>query len=190
MSLYPVALFLHIVGALGVFAALALEWASLSNLRRAVSAGQVREWTRLLGMLPRIGGPSALTLLITGIYLSATRWGGQAWIGLSLLGLVLIAVLGAAVSGRRIRAIARQAFEEDAISGALRRQLDDRALMISAWFRTGLALGIVFLMSAKPAPAIAFIGLGVFAVLGLAVGFALGTKSRSSAPRTARAAES
>jgi hypothetical protein len=40
MSLYYTALFLHIVGALGLFAALALEWAGLSNLRRARTGGR------------------------------------------------------------------------------------------------------------------------------------------------------
>ena len=43
MSLYAIAVFLHIVGALGLFAALGLEWASLLNLRRATAAGQARE---------------------------------------------------------------------------------------------------------------------------------------------------
>jgi hypothetical protein len=45
---YSISLFLHIVGALGLCAALGLEWAGLYNLRRATEAGQVREWVRLL----------------------------------------------------------------------------------------------------------------------------------------------
>src|SRR5213596_901663 len=48
MSVYAIAVFLHIVGALGLFAALGLEWASLYNLRRVTTAGQVREWAKLL----------------------------------------------------------------------------------------------------------------------------------------------
>src|SRR5205814_115690 len=98
MSVYAIAVFLHIVGALGLFAALALEWASLYNLRRVPTAGQAREWAKLLSALRFVGGPSALTILVTGIYMAATRWGGQGWIGAGLGGLVLIAVLGGAVS--------------------------------------------------------------------------------------------
>src|ERR1051325_8515153 len=113
MSLYAIAVFLHIVGALGLFAALGLEWASLLNLRRATAAGQAqegapppppppppaagqaKEWARLLASLRTVAGPAALTILVTGIYLTATRWGGQGWIGVGLGGVVLIAVLGA-----------------------------------------------------------------------------------------------
>ena len=48
MSVYSIAVFLHIVGALGIFAAIGLDWAGLSNLRRATDTTQVREWMRLL----------------------------------------------------------------------------------------------------------------------------------------------
>ena len=77
MSVYAMAVFLHIVGALGLFAALALEWASLYNLRRVPTAGQAREWTKLLSALRFVGGPSTLTILATGIYMMATRWAGR-----------------------------------------------------------------------------------------------------------------
>src|SRR5205823_2082352 len=56
MSVYAIAVFLHIVGALGLFAALALEWASLYNLRRVPTAGQAREWAKLLSALRFVGG--------------------------------------------------------------------------------------------------------------------------------------
>src|SRR2546422_712048 len=123
MSVYAIAVFLHIVGALGLFAALALEWASLYNLRRVPTAGQAREWTKLLSALRFVGGPSTLTILVTGIYMTATRWGGQGWIGAGLAGLVLIAVVGGALGGRRSAAIARTvAGETGAISAGLRPQ--------------------------------------------------------------------
>src|SRR5207247_1498985 len=121
---YALAVFLHIVGALGLFAALALEWASLYNLRRVATAAQAREWAKLLSALRFVGGPSALTILVTGLYMMATRWGGQGWIGAGLAGLVLIAALGGALSGRRSAAIARTiAGETGTLSAGLRPQL-------------------------------------------------------------------
>src|SRR4030095_1230727 len=149
MSLYSAALFLHIVGALGLFAALALEWAGLSNLRRARSVGQFRDWAGLLQGLHRVGGPSGFTLIITGIYLTVTRWGSQPWIILGLIGLVTMAVLGAVVTGRRIGSMAKELSGEGALSPALRRQLQDPVLLLSAWLRTGIGLGVVALMSAQ-----------------------------------------
>src|SRR6266487_3569251 len=153
MSLYAIAVFLHIVGALGLFAALGLEWASVLNLRRASAVGQAREWARMLASLRAVGAPAALTLLVTGIYLTATRWGGQGWIGAGLGGLVLIAVLGATLTGRRagaiVRAVAAEAGAVSAVSAALGERLRDPVLLVSAWLRTALALGTVFTMSNK-----------------------------------------
>ena len=55
MSPYSVAVFLHVVGALGLFAALGLEWAGVRNLRRSVTTSQAREWMKLLRGLA-VGG--------------------------------------------------------------------------------------------------------------------------------------
>ncbi len=68
MSMYAISVYLHIVGALGLFAALSLEWASILSLRRATTAAQVREWARLLASLRFVGPPAVLTILVTGIY--------------------------------------------------------------------------------------------------------------------------
>jgi hypothetical protein len=172
MSLYSIVVFLHIVGALGLFAALGLEWAGIHNLRRVASTGQAREWIRLLGTLRFVGGPSALTLLVTGVYLSATQWGGRAWIGLGLAGLVLIAALGGGLTGRRVGAIARALPAMDGpIPADLGRLLNDPVLILSAWLRTALALGIVFIMSSKPGGAGALTVMGGALVVGLVAGF-------------------
>lgn len=171
MSLYAITVFLHVVGALGLFAALGLEWASLHNLRRAATPEQAREWAKLLSSLRFLGGPAALTILVTGIYLSATRWGHQGWIGLSLVGLLLIAVLAVTLTGRRARSIARAlASEGGSLSVALGARLRDPVLLVSAWLRTALALGVVFIMVTKPSGAGALTAMGVALVLGLAAG--------------------
>ena len=168
MSVYALSLFLHIVGALGLCTVLGLEWASLYGLRRATAAGQVREWTRLLGASRFLGGPAALIVVITGIHLSATRWGPQGWIVVALAGMVVIAGLGAGVSGRRAGAIARTVAAEDGpISAALGQRLHDPTLALSLWIRTALFLGIVFLMTTKPSAGGALTVIAVALVLGL-----------------------
>jgi hypothetical protein len=182
VSVYSMSLFLHIVGALGLFAVLGLEWASLYGLRRATVAGQVREWARLLGAPRFVGGPAALAVLITGIHLSATRWGPQGWIVVGLAGMVVIAVLGAALSGRRAGAIARALPAEDGpISAALRQRLHDPVLTLSVALRTALLLGIVFVMSTKPSTAGALAAMGVALVLGLAAALPVWSSGRRPA---------
>lgn len=79
MSLYSIAVFLHVVGALGLFAGVGLEQAGLRGLRGASTGAQVREWVLVLRRLRRIEGPSGLVILATGFYMLAVRWGGQPW---------------------------------------------------------------------------------------------------------------
>jgi hypothetical protein len=187
VSVYSISLFLHIVGALGLGAVLAMEWASLYNLRGATEVGQVREWIRLLGAPRFLGGPAALTILVTGIHMTATRWGPQPWIVVGLAGMVVIATLGGAVSGRRAGAIIRALPADDGqISTALRQRLHDPALRLSLWLRTALFLGVVFLMSTQPSTAGALAAMVMAVVLGLAAAI----PARNSGRRPARVAGS
>ncbi|HEU5323673.1 MAG TPA: hypothetical protein VFX28_22915, partial [Methylomirabilota bacterium] len=154
---------------------------------RATTASQAREWARLLAGVRRVGGPAILTLLASGIYLMATRWGQQAWIAAGVAGLVLMAVLGGVLTGRRSGAIMRALGEADgALSAGLAGRLRDPVLVISAWLRTALALGIVFVMSTKPGATGALAAMGVALVLGLAAGFSLSSRGRAREPAAAQ----
>jgi hypothetical protein len=169
MSLYSISVFLHIVGALGIFAAIGLEWAGLSNARRASETTQVREWMRLLAAPRIVAGPAALLVLVSGIHMTATRWGPQAWILVGLGAMVVIAAVGAGVGGRRMAAIARALPTEPApVAPILRQRLDDPALTMSLWVRTALFFGIVFLMSTRPGWAGALAVMGAALLLGIA----------------------
>jgi hypothetical protein len=187
VSVYSISLFLHIVGALGLFAALGLEWAGLYNLRRATEVAQVREWIRLLGAPRFLGGPAALIVLVSGIYMSATRWGPQGWIIVGLAGMVVIAVLGAALSGRRVGPIAGALQAGNGpISTALGRRLHDPVLTLSLRLRVALFLGIIFLVSIRPSMAGALAAMGTAVMVGLAVAL----PARSTGRRPARIAGS
>ena len=185
--MYSILLFLHIVGALGVFASLAIEHAAMLNLRRASTTTQAREWLSLLRALQRFTGPAALILLLTGIYMMVTRWSHQAWAGLGLVGMIVMALIGAVVTGRRMRTIGQAVLTGEGgalLPSALRERLDAPALRLSAWVRLGLALGIVFNMSVKPGPLGAVAALIVAAVLGAFAAQVVGGSSRTM-PRPA-----
>lgn len=169
ISLYSIALFLHIVGALGLFVALGLEWASLSYLRRAETVEQAREWLSMLNVQRRIYPISWLAILIPGFYMAAIAWRATAWIPTALGAVVLLAVLGAALTGRRMVPIGQSvATESGSISSPLRQRLDDPLLWASLRIRTAIALGIVFLMSVKPELIGSLLTIGVAVILGLA----------------------
>ncbi|TME65836.1 MAG: hypothetical protein E6I54_02985, partial [Chloroflexi bacterium] len=75
LTLYSIALFFHIAGALGVFAALALDWVGIAKLRGARTVEQVREWAGVYGVIRALGAASVAALLIFGLYMTAVTWG-------------------------------------------------------------------------------------------------------------------
>lgn len=169
MSVYSVSLFLHIVGALGLFAVLAVEWAGLAQLRRAAGVAQARESVRLLAGPRVVGGPASLLILLTGIHLTATRWGPRGWIVMGLAGMVVIAVLSIAVSGRRTTAIARGLPTGDGpIPPAVRQRLQDPVLPLALRVRTALFLGVVFLMATEPGTGVSLAALAMAVIVGMA----------------------
>jgi hypothetical protein len=187
VSVYTISLFLHIVGALGLFAVLSVEWAGLAQLRRAAGVAQARESARLLAGPRAVGGPASLLILVTGIHMTATRWGPQGWIVVGLAGMVIIAVLSIAVSGRRTAAIARVLPTEDGpIPAAVRQRLQDPVLPLALRVRTALFLGVVFLMATEPGTGISLTALAVAAIAGVAAALA----AREEGDHQARAVES
>src|SRR3954470_19159086 len=101
MSAYSIALFLHIVGAIGFFVALGLEWTTVMQLKRAATAEQVRDWLAASGSLKRVSMVSTLTLLLAGIYMMATAWGGIAWLIVSFVAIALMMVVMGRISTPR-----------------------------------------------------------------------------------------
>jgi hypothetical protein len=167
MSFYSVALFLHIVGVLGLFVTLGLEWASLVYLRRATTAEQAREWLSVFGLLRRMGPTSLVTTLLPGLYMAATVWGWVAWIGVALAAMLLLPVFGAR-NGSRMAAIGQTAATESGLlSPTIRQRLRDPFLWTSVQLRATILLGIVFLMTVKPDLIGSLLTIGAAVILGL-----------------------
>ena len=95
MNVYSIVLFLHIVGALGLFVALGIELLTLSRLRAAGTADQAREWLSALGSIRVIGPIALVTILLPGLYMAATSTGWQGW-NVAALGAMIVVFLGAA----------------------------------------------------------------------------------------------
>lgn len=180
MNYYPIVKFIHIVGALGYFAALGLEWMSLRQLRRATTVEQVREWIRLPVEMRRVGMISMVILLATGIFMMMTVLHGIAWIFVALGSLVPMPVLAMAVSRPRMAAIERSVTAEHrTISPALRKLLHHPLLWIEIQTRVAIALGIVFLMSVKPDLIVSLLTIGVAIIIGLASSLPLRDRERT-----------
>jgi hypothetical protein len=170
MTLYSIALFLHIVGALLLFVTLTVEGVALLHLRRAVTMGAAAGAAGLLRLNRIVGPVSALGVLIPGLYMSATSWGWVAWIVIALVSWVVIAVLGA-VNGIRILALER--------SQALLTGIQNPMFQISWLTRVGIALGVVFLMAVKPGTVAAVLAILIAAAAGAGLGTVLSTARRT-----------
>ncbi len=169
MNAYSIALFLHIVGAMGFFVALGLEWTGLWQIRSAMTPQQVRGWMGILKSVRKVGFASMLTTVISGIYMMVADWGGEAWIIVTVGSLVLVIALAQVVTAPRMAAIGRAlAVEKGAVSQTFHSLANHPLLWISIQTRAAIALGIVFLKIAKPDWGGSLITIGVAIVLGLA----------------------
>jgi hypothetical protein len=170
MSHYLIALYLHILGALGFFIALGLEWTSLRRMRASVDASEIRQWLSLANGSGRLGMPSMLLLLISGGLMTYSVWKMVAWVMVSLGALVLLIVVTVALSRRPMAAIEQAvAGEKGTASPALREVVRNPMLWMVMQVRVAIALGIVFLMTVKPDLTGSLLAIGVAAGLGLIV---------------------
>jgi hypothetical protein len=165
LNAYLLFLFVHILGGIGIFVALAFERLGLRKLQTSTDRSHAREWIEVLKLLPKIGAPSALAALLSGIYLTAASWRKAPWISPAFCGLILLAVVGAALSGPAMKKLeAAWASEMGTLSA--RHPVWGR-LWISVNLRTGLAAAILFLMVAKPSLVVSLTVLAIGIVLSL-----------------------
>jgi hypothetical protein len=182
MSAYSIALFLHLVGVLTLFAGIGLEQTGLHQLRNATSLAQIREWMLVLRRLRRFDGPAALLILVTGGYMAMRGAGQHAWVAAGIVGMVLMAAFGAGVGRPRFIAIGKALPQADGpISPTLRERLQDPILRASAATRAALGVAVVFDMVVKPA------ALGAVSVFVIALAVGAATAVRGLGARSALA---
>lgn len=155
MNIYSIALFLHIVGALLLFAALILEWIGLRQIRSAKLSEQVRAWLGVLNSASKSGFPSMFVTVITGIYMMITVWRWTPWLAVTIGALLLMIVLTRAAAPR-LKALGQSL---DAVN--------EPFLWVSVQTRSAIALGIIFLKIAKPDWVGSLLTIGAAVVLGI-----------------------
>ena len=176
MSIYTLALFVHIVGAIGVFVGVSVWLFAAAALRRTQYIWQVRALTSLIQPSGNLAVGSMLLLGAAGLYLALTVWGWQTpWIDVATISFVLLAPFGARVIDPRMRAMSRAANEAPAgpLPPSLAVRIHDPIVGIGLHLYVAVLLGIVFLMTTKPALVASILAMVVAAALGLASGLPL-----------------
>lgn len=174
--------FLHVIGALGIAAAYAVEAAGLVGLRRSNVGDEARVWLRTRRWVLMLGPASIGLVLATGIYTIVVGWGWVGWIVVSLGSLVALAVIGGILTGIPMARI------KPGIEGTvgplpedLRRGIRSPLLAISITTRIAITLGIVLLMVRKPEPLPSVVVICLATAIGVAAGLAFGVLTPKAA---------
>jgi uncharacterized membrane protein len=174
MSLYLIGLYLHITGAVGLFAGLGIEGVVYSGLKNAATIQQVLPLERFMLVIRKLYAFSVIFLLLSGIFLAEESWTWNPWI---ITGLVLlIALTGYGnVTGRKLgMSILSLDKTGKFIPDEIRKRISDPFIIKSYKVKVTLALGIIFMMTTKPG----WIGCMVTVVAAFALGLLLDMPSR------------
>jgi hypothetical protein len=179
---YSVALVVHLFALLAAFGASTVVHLAMHRTRSARRGGDALPWLGLAKTFAHVFPLSLVLLLASGAWLVHERWTwsvGFVWAGLA--GVAFLFVCGGAVADRRGAAVAAAvaAAPGEPVPAAIR----DRAWWLASYANSGVALGVVAAMAAKPAAATAF---GLLAG-GLCIGLAAGEAARSGGERAAAA---
>jgi hypothetical protein len=181
MNPYAIALFTHFLGLVGLFVGYGLEWSASSLLRRASTSEQTRSWLRIYKLSLPISGPGLLVLIISGGYLaSLTGSMKQGWISASLLAIVLALGIGFVFILPRVKRI-RAALPDGNVTlpESILARVQDPFMVTLIRTRFMLALGIIYLMTAKPEA----LSTSLFILLGaIVVGLLCAASSWTSRP--------
>jgi hypothetical protein len=172
MNLYSLALFVHLVGVLAIFAGIGVWFFAALALRHAKEVAQIRALAGLTGASGNVAVGGVLLVAVGGIYMALTTLGWQtAWIDVATVSFALLAPFGVAVIDPRIRALAKAA--DMAPDGPLPEPLVSRTRSpllsggLSLYF--AVLLGIVFLMTTKPQLVVSVVVMASALALGLMV---------------------
>jgi len=167
MSMYSIALYVHILGAVGLFAGLGMEGIIYKNLQTASTPPQLFSWGIFLKSLRTVFLSSTLLLLVAGIFMVIESWTWNAWDITGLVLLIALAVFGS-VSGKKIgMTIGSLRGTEGPITDEVKNKITNPFIMRSYKVKITLALGIIFIMTIKPDWAGTIISIVAAFVIGL-----------------------
>ncbi len=192
MSAYHVFLYIHLLALVAASATSSVVHMAQARARRAASVPEIRQWLMLAGSTARIFPIATLALLVTGGLMVSLRgpWSWSAgWVEAGLVGVLFLLLSGPFLgirgqrAGRSLASLApgeverAQAVLHDPVAGAL------------SWANTGIALGVVYAMVAKPGLAGSLTALVLGAITGVAFHVVLERRRSVAATTTAPSRE-
>ena len=170
MSLYSLALFVHVSSAICLFIGFGTWFLGITAIARSGRVEQVRTLADLLLMVRLVVPVSALLVIITGLTMTLTAWGLRTgWIAVALGSLVIIGPVGTWVIDPKVRSIAALAntLPDGPLPTTLVQRTHDIVLHLGLHTLIAMLFGIIFLMTTKPVLTSAFVAMVAAALLGL-----------------------
>jgi hypothetical protein len=190
MTVYTVALFLHISGALFLYMFFATEWLVQGRVRKSTTLEAARPWLVAGQRLPLLGAVGGILIFVPGLWLAAHEklW-AAAWVQTAITVALIMVLMGIVITRPRLRELETAANE--AVPGAAQgtgqtgsdaaHRLRDPVIVYSLRIRVMLGFGVLYLMAAKPGLNATLITMGIALVLGIVLGAARNARDRASA---------
>jgi uncharacterized membrane protein len=177
VSIYTIVLFLHVVGDIGLFTGLGIQFFGLAALRKIKQIEQARIMARLIAVANPIGVISALLTIGTGLYMARIAWSLQTgWIIVALTSIIVILspIIGLVIEPRMKEIVVETKKDSHGpLNETYFTKVNDPFLSIAMQTMGALLLGIVFLMTNKPSLSGAILTIAIALVAGLASGIPL-----------------
>lgn len=170
MSIYQVALFVHVAAAMATFVGVGAWYFVVLALRRARRVAEVT----ILAPIFRVGGVVGVTgiliLAVAGLDMAVSTGSlGLGWIQVAIGAFAVLAPVGPLVVAPRLERAFHEAglADEEALSPSLLARLHDPIPKLAMHVILGDLVGIVLVMTAKPSLAGSIVAVAVFIVVSL-----------------------
>ena len=174
MNFYLIVLFLHILGAVGLFLGLGIEGTVLKSLNYASTTEEVLSWLTSLKLLRITFAVSTLLLLFTGIYMVIEVWNWTGWIIMGLIILVALSGLGN-ITGKKIGYIMKSLSNPPgSLSTEIKEKLSAPFLIKAFKIKILIVAGTIFIMTLK----IGWLGSIVTIVIAFLIGLLISGVTR------------
>lgn len=173
MDIYSLALFMHILGVIAFFMALGVYAFGLVALRRATQVQQVRVICQVIFATDAVAVGGIVLVAAAGVYMAVTTWGlTTGWVIVAIISFASLAPLGPLIIERRLHRIAALAEEspDGPLSPQLQQRLADPVIGAALFLLLALLLGIIYLMTTKPALVSSILAMVIAPVVGLIAG--------------------
>jgi len=169
MNLYSLFIFLHIVGAVGLFLGLGMEGTIYNFFKRADTTKQAMNLSGSLLLLRITFSVSTVLLLLSGIYMVIELWGWVPWV---IIGLILVVILSGSgsMTGKKIAGVLMSLSKTDELLPAdFTQKLSLPFLIKSFKIKILLVIGTIFIMTMKADWVISIVTIIAAFIIGLLI---------------------